>query len=49
MIYLTKALRKTFWRIIPHRLRSSGPFASGLCRLCGENRDGYHFGGKHRG
>lgn len=44
MTYLVKMLRKAFWRTIPHRLRPGPQFAYGLCRLCGENRDGYHLG-----
>jgi len=47
--YLVKALKKIFWRIVPHRLRSTGQFASGLCRWCGENRPGYHIGETRHG
>lgn len=49
VIYLGKALRKAFWRVVPHQLRSSGQFASGLCRLCGENRPGYHLAKRRHG
>lgn len=48
-MYFGKMLKKAFWRTVPHRLRPSGQFASGLCRFCGENRSGYHLGEGRRG